>query len=407
MKKNLNKYESNFVIDKQTFDIRSTKNYPSSTREWNNSIYTFNKNYLNLIPYASKLTMRLITNYFNALNYSIEKRVRKSRLRMRFRRFSSSRIYISNGVFKHTNDKVTITVYIFNRQKVNYSFLIRKKFKRFLMKKLTSKLLYLRDKVYKYIEKEEINKLIVVDILDNQEKTKYIEDYEKLYKKLIKRVLKRYKKYFLYKQLLYINKSKFNYNYLSYLTYLLKKIYKKDVQFDIVNLKNFYLNSDIFTQSILFKIKKNRRKLVGKLKRLILKSKINKISRFITYKPAEKNTLNSDQGSSNYLILNNLYKNKKSRKLISAKSTVLSLIKYKKVTGVRIEAHGRLTKRYAAARAVSKFRYKGNLINLNSSFLGISSVLLRGNLRSNLQYTKLKSKTRIGSFGLKGWVSAY
>jgi hypothetical protein len=32
-------------------------------------------------------------------------------------------------------------------------------------------------------------------------------------------------------------------------------------------------------------------------------------------------------------------------------------------------------------------------------------VMLRGNLRSNLQYSKLKSKTRIGSFGIKGWVS--
>jgi hypothetical protein len=26
-------------------------------------------------------------------------------------------------------------------------------------------------------------------------------------------------------------------------------------------------------------------------------------------------------------------------------------------------------------------------------------------LKSNLQYTKLKSKSRIGSFGIKGWIS--
>jgi hypothetical protein len=32
-------------------------------------------------------------------------------------------------------------------------------------------------------------------------------------------------------------------------------------------------------------------------------------------------------------------------------------------------------------------------------------VLLKSNLKSNLQYTKLKSKSRIGSFGIKGWVS--
>jgi hypothetical protein len=27
-------------------------------------------------------------------------------------------------------------------------------------------------------------------------------------------------------------------------------------------------------------------------------------------------------------------------------------------------------------------------------------------LSSNLQYTKLNSKTRIGSFGIKGWISS-
>jgi hypothetical protein len=32
--------------------------------------------------------------------------------------------------------------------------------------------------------------------------------------------------------------------------------------------------------------------------------------------------------------------------------------------------------------------------------------MLRGNLGSNVQYTNLKSKTLIGSFGLKGWISS-
>jgi hypothetical protein len=32
--------------------------------------------------------------------------------------------------------------------------------------------------------------------------------------------------------------------------------------------------------------------------------------------------------------------------------------------------------------------------------------MLKGNLRSNLQFTKVKSKTRIGSYGLKSWVSS-
>jgi hypothetical protein len=54
-----------------------------------------------------------------------------------------------------------------------------------------------------------------------------------------------------------------------------------------------------------------------------------------------------------------------------------------------------------------KVKYKGNLWNIDSSLGCLSSILLKGNLNSNLQYTKLKSNTNIGSFGLKGWVSGY
>ena len=41
----------------------------------------------------------------------------------------------------------------------------------------------------------------------------------------------------------------------------------------------------------------------------------------------------------------------------------------------------------------------------SSSINSYPSVLLRGKFKSNLEYTKLNSKTRIGSFGIKGWVS--
>lgn len=81
-------------------------------------------------------------------------------------------------------------------------------------------------------------------------------------------------------------------------------------------------------------------------------------------------------------------------------------IKNKSITGIRIEAAGRLTRRNTAERSIFKLRYKGNLKNMDSSYKGFSSVLLRGHAKSNVQYTKLKSKRRIGSFGLKGWVSS-
>jgi len=75
--------------------------------------------------------------------------------------------------------------------------------------------------------------------------------------------------------------------------------------------------------------------------------------------------------------------------------------------GVRLEATGRLTKRLTASRSVYKLKYKGSLKNIDSSSKSLSSVLVRGNNKSNTQFTKINSKTRNGSFGLKGWISGY
>ena len=53
---------------------------------------------------------------------------------------------------------------------------------------------------------------------------------------------------------------------------------------------------------------------------------------------------------------------------------ILNHIKYKRVSGVRIEAAGRLTKRYTASRSQHKIKYSGNLVNAYSSIKGYPSV---------------------------------
>ena len=45
--------------------------------------------------------------------------------------------------------------------------------------------------------------------------------------------------------------------------------------------------------------------------------------------------------------------------------------------------------------------------NIDSSYKGLSSVMLRGHVKSNLQHTYLKSKVSNGAFGLKGWVCSF
>ncbi|HYT99232.1 MAG TPA: hypothetical protein VEK85_02570 [Gemmatimonadales bacterium] len=147
------------------------------------------------------------------------------------------------------------------------------------------------------------------------------------------------------------------------------------MEFNLVNLKRFFLNSDILSESIILKIRRNRRKILKFLNTLKRKVKVRYNKNYF-YQP----------------IINNK----------SLEKLVLRDIKYKHITGFRIEASGRLTRRYTASRSISKLRYKGNLLNIDSSYKGLSSILLRNNNKSNLQFTKLNSKTRIGSFGIKG-----
>jgi hypothetical protein len=212
--------------------------------------------------------------------------------------------------------------------------------------------------------------------------SKYVNTF---YKRLVKRSLKRLEIYVFYKQLIYINKSKFNYTYLQYLKDHLQFLFNKNIEFNFINLKHFYLNSNILSESILLKITKNRKRLFKLLKRLKEKVKIRNKIRFI-----------------NKGLFNKLDLKKHFYKKTFLQKYIIKNLKYRHIFGFRLEAKGRLTRRYTASRSVHKLRYEGNLLNIDSSYNGIPSVLLKGNLRSNLQYTKLNSKTRIGSFGIKG-----
>ena len=377
---------------------KSEKHFPSAIREWNNSIYVYNKNALNLIPSTTLTAIKLIKSFFNLYNSTVERKMRTKRLLLRLRRLSLNKIFVSNGEFKHTNNKVTITLYIFNRQKRSYLnrmkklrfYLFYTKANNNIAKKIirTSKL-----KILYFIRKSETSLLNIIKhnqlIKSNGSAIdlgKYVNNF---YKKYAKKSYIYIKTFFFYKQLMYINKVKYNYTYLKHLKNFLEKLFNKNVEFNLVNIKRFYLNSDILSESITLKLTKNRRKMLRYMKNIRKKVKINR-KNILLIKPVRENIFKESINIDNNLTKKNL---------------VFSALKYKDVTGFRLEARGRLTRRYTASRSVTKIRYKGNLLNMDSSHRGLSTILLKGNLRSNLQYTKLKSKTRIGSFGIKGWVS--
>jgi hypothetical protein len=170
------------------------------------------------------------------------------------------------------------------------------------------------------------------------------------YRKFSLKILKKFLLYFYYIQLLYINKTKFDYNYLQYLKFYLQKLYNKNVEFNLINLKRFDLNSDILYEIFTLKFTKNRNGLLKKLKKFAKKIKVKKTA-IIKKKKLAYTTPNS-------FVSKNI------------QETIFKSLKYKYLSGFRFQAKGRLTKRYTAARSISKTRYEGNLLNLDSSFNG-------------------------------------
>ena len=382
-------------------------------RDWKDSIYAYNKNTIKLIPVASNYVIKLIKGYFNSFNLKLENKLRKERLRNKSRKLSTNKIFLSNGEFKHTNDKVSITLYIYNRQKYNYLYKLKIRYIRLFSKIRFLKKLNIIKSIGSNILKKQNEKKNILDKILPRYKTRVSLVQHLYYKKFIKKSLKRLKYYMFYKQLVYVNQNKFTLSYLQGLIYLLKKIYNKNIEFNLINLKYFYFNSDIFTQPLVLKLRR-KRKVLYYLKSFVRKVNIDRVKIGLKsnnyffdlrkiYKIKNVDILNN-------LLYKLLQQNKKNSSYKFCKSSflkkvVFSYIKYKRVSGVRLEAAGRLTKRYTASRSLHKVMYKGNLENTLSSVNGYSSVVLRGNFRPNLGYTKLNSKARIGSFGIKGWVS--
>jgi hypothetical protein len=357
--------------------------------------------------------MKLIKGYFSLSNLKLEKKLRKEKLRRRSIKLSTNKIFLSDGEFKHTNDKVIITLYLYNRQKFNYLYKLKKRYvKLFVKTTFLEKLNLIKSEGLKFLEKE---KKLSEDLMRILPSYSYkVSSLQRLYyKNFIKKALKRLKFYMFYKQLLYINQNKFNYSYLQGLIYLIKKIFNKNVELNLINLKYFYFNSDIFSQPLVLKLRK-KRNLLRYLKACVRKVKIKKTNEIINNYFFDLNKLSNveDVDILNNLLLDLLKQNEKNYSNNTVvknkygfnilKYIIFNNIKYKRVSGVRLEAAGRLTKRYTASRSRYKVIYKGNLENTLSSVKGYSSVLLRGNFKPNLQYTKVNSKSRIGSFGVKG-----
>nr|YP_009827967.1 ribosomal protein S3 [Antarctomyces pellizariae]YP_010943469.1 ribosomal protein S3 [Antarctomyces psychrotrophicus]QIZ74881.1 ribosomal protein S3 [Antarctomyces pellizariae]WLS55498.1 ribosomal protein S3 [Antarctomyces psychrotrophicus] len=277
----------------------------------------------------------------------------------------------------------------------------------------------------------EITEMIILSKTNNIAK----ERLDQIYTGLIRKILlyKEIKEIASCKLWLDLNKSKFEDNYLNRLKSLIGKIYGKKVEFNIVNLTTLYFNSDIFTQAVSMRIKNRKNSLLRVLKaalHLVKLPAVNKIRD--KYGIADKvsldhlknvqinsviNKYNTNKDTLDQLLLDILPYSTVAKSCVNEADQinsdlsnpldlVISSLKYKTTAGVRLETRGRLTKRFTASRSVFKVKWKGSIKNLDSSYKKLSSVMLRGHAKSNVDYTNINTKTRNGSFGLKGWISS-
>ena len=422
-------------------DMGEIKYFPPVAKEWKNNICAFNFNNLKNLSLYDKHINSLITAYFNLY---LKHRLDKKRLRRkrRLHLLSMNKVFTSKAEIKHNSNKILITLYAYDREKR----VLLKKIKKLKKTSLVLKAIF---KIFKNVNllmlktlKRKINKKIFKarvfvfgkkNLLKNNLLRKNIHKQFIILKKereikLFNNVYflkKLQKKLFSFKRLklrLNINKLKFEEMFLSKLNGLISQLYNKKAEFNIVKLKSIVFNTDLFAKILTLKIKRKKKsaRVLRWMKFALNKAKLPKVNRIIEkstpvktvdfnllenkYKDLHLQSIINENNLDEILnqiypsiILNNNYNN--------VSNIIFNKIKYKNMGGIRIEVKGRLTKRYRADRSVFKLLWKGGLKNIDSSYKRLSSAIMRGSIKSNVEYSIFTSKRRIGAFAVKGWIS--
>ena len=395
-----NKSKKSFFF-KQENDLNQTILYPPASKEWFNSVYSYNKSYIKSLITTDILLNNLFKSYFNMFEDKIK--VFFKRRRSNKNHYLSNKLYLSRAELKHTNTKILIILYVYNKQKSSIEKFLKKIVKLTIYKKRLvgekveriaihkNRLLYTLKKRFFYFKKwkntflKQTNN--VLNYLQLNLKIRYFRLYNMpMYNiRMLKKNSKLEKLFFHSAKLISFNKFKSNNLLLNLknlgLISIIEKIYNKNIEIKLIELKSIHLNSDVFSSAIALKLKDRKNKAIRVLRKAILNMvKIPDLHTLITFEDRMENM---------------------------NKNNILNTVKQQVVSGVRFEASGRLTRRLTAMRSVFKYRYTGSLKNVRSSYNNKSSAMLRGFVKSNLQYTVIDSKTRNGSFGLKGWISSH
>lgn len=436
---NINNNTKKISLKNNRNTIGKIKILPSFSKEWKNTVYSYNRNLLKNIPNNNLNINNIIKSYFNLYFKDNKKFFLKNKLGIiRKKHKTPSKVFVSNAEIKHNNHKAKITLYIVNREKLitsNKYHLLNKIFMKKIMKK--HYLNFYKKKIINMfnIFKEFKNDYNFFSTMIKKRsfiayKLKYLNKFislkhfylEKLINRLIRKYIKKHhlkiiKKYELKNSL---NQYKLNQSkYLPNLSHILFNLIGKKLEYNIINLKSFSHNSDIFTEILGLLIRRKRtirllKSMSSILKKVSSLPKHNKIQERTNIREFNQDKILNNYKNyklignlSDHLNLNDLLNNynELNKNEDQIHNTIFNNINYKKLEGVRIELKGRLTKRYRADRAIYRYRSKGELKNIYSSYKGLSTVLFRGNTKSNTSYSCFNSKRRIGAFAVKGWIA--
>nr|UPX01853.1 ribosomal protein S3 [Fusarium gerlachii] len=451
------KQSKTILLKKKIGDIGITKYLPSFSKEWNNTIYSYNKNTLKNIPVNDLNINKIIKGYFN-LYFKDHKYTGSKFILLKRRRNLLRRIHVSNAEIKHTNNKAIITLYTLNREKN----VLKKKYLK-INKKISKKLIAKRyfllykeniEKIYKILGEYKDQYIFISDIIRKTKFIKYKLEYlnkfiklkdlylKKVWGVILNQYARKYLKYLRKYDLLYsLNQYKFNrLVFLPKLSNILNKILGKKIEYNIINLKSVAYHTDLFTNALALKLRKRRINYINSMFSILNRAylpNINTIKERSIIKGDQKMDLFQSKFKDLKIISNivfpampegiagSLAPTSSLSKLLDGTypsdinngimhssdankenihNTIYNSIGYKNMAGIRLEVKGRLTKRYRADRSIYSLKWKGGLKNVDSSFRGLSSVLFRGNSKSNVTYSIAKSKRRIGAFAVKGWI---
>lgn len=185
----------------------------------------------------------------------------------------------------------------------------------------------------------------------------------------------------------------------------MNRLYNNKIEINIIKLKYLYLDGNILTLAVANKLKDRKRRVLRVIRMSLKLSKRPSINKFFSkLKFDNLNTVFIKKNFSLSINRNNIPLNTDLiYKPLSYKSRVMFYyLKHKIISGIKLQGSGRLTKRLTASRSISKSIGKGSLKDRVSSYNGLSTVVLRGYVKSNLQYTNINSYNRIGTYGIKG-----